>query len=288
MWGNCSQTVELARERVIPEKPEEVKPELLDLVILWTGLRAAASGGARGHREAVTILEAANRLLGPSAALYRAEAEHYQLLGDEENERAARRHAEDKPPETAAEHMMFGRDLLREGDLDRAQKELQRAIDLQPQGLWPRFYAGQCAYRLGNLDESVLDFTFCDALASSPQQRAVFVYNRAKAEAAADRCAPAMRDYGQAVQLDDGLADAYLNRGVLYYQHFRRHREALDDLQRALDRGADAAVAHFDRAVVYHDQGKNDSAVLELRAALKANPQHKEAKALLQALGEGR
>ena len=39
---------------------------------------------------------------------------------------------------------------------ERAADMLRRAVRLQPQGLWPHFYEGVCAYRLGRYDDAMV------------------------------------------------------------------------------------------------------------------------------------
>jgi tetratricopeptide (TPR) repeat protein len=283
VWDGREQIVQWVKKRATTLGEEEVQVDLLDLALLWSVLRAEQTPPADGRRDALRILDEAEELLGRRAALDRERQRHYAALGDTRAACAAERRAKELPAETSWDHTALGRSLFRAGNSARADEEFQRALAQQPQGLWPHFYAGLCAYRLGRPDDAVLDFTFCAALAASPRDMAPFLYNRAKAQAAAGRDALALRDYTQALQLDDTLGSAYLNRGVLNYRH-RRYEAALRDLRAALDRGAPPAVVHYDEAVVYHGRGQDAEAVERLQAALKEDPQHKEARALLQAL----
>ncbi len=87
-------------------------------------------------------------------------------------------------PHTAWEHYALGRSLLRSGDLERAAEEVERAVRLQPQGLWPNFYQGLCAYRLGRYADAAMAYSVCIGVA--PEAAGCF-FNRALAFDALDR-----------------------------------------------------------------------------------------------------
>jgi tetratricopeptide (TPR) repeat protein len=259
-----------------------VQADLLDLAVLWATLRVRLAAGpevAAARREALEVLEQAEALYGPSCVLAEERRCHARGLGLAE---AAR--AELPAPRTAWEHYALGRVLLREGLLERADAHLERAIDLQPQGLWPQFYKGQCAYRRNRHAEAVLAFTACVALAP---ERGWCFYNRGLAYEALGEAGRALRDYDRALRLDPALAAAALNRGMLHYRA-GRHAEALADLQRALDGGADPAVVAYDQALV-HLAGRDPAAARScLLRALRHEPGHPEARALLDTLRDGR
>ena len=56
-------------------------------------------------------------------------------------------------PRTAREFDALGRSRLRSGDLAGAAQALDRALELQPEGFWPNFHRGVCAYRQGHFEE---------------------------------------------------------------------------------------------------------------------------------------
>jgi tetratricopeptide (TPR) repeat protein len=270
-----------------PATKETVRLDLLDLAILWPDLRVRRCGPAEieeARREALEVLDQAEALLGPSVVLYRQRAQLARALGREDLAEAAARQLLDCAPRTAWEHYALGRSLLqsagpRSGELDRAAEEFRAALGLQPDGLWPRFYQGVCAYRRGLYEDAVLAFTVCVALAPAPRERAACLYNRARSYAAWDRADRARADYDEALVLDPGLAPAALNRGILHYRA-RRYPQSLRDLNRALALQANPAVVHFNVALVYLAQGDRDAARASLEAALKADPRHSEARAL--------
>jgi tetratricopeptide (TPR) repeat protein len=83
-------------------------------------------------------------------------------------------------------------------ELKLAARELEQAVDLEPQGLWPNFARGRCAHLLGRHEEALVAFTVCIALAP---QSAVCYRNRALAYEALGRREDARRDEERAARL---------------------------------------------------------------------------------------
>jgi serine/threonine protein kinase/tetratricopeptide (TPR) repeat protein len=192
-------------ERLSAEGSRAVEPavrdDLLDLAILWADLQVGQAPPAakeEAHRKALAVLAEAETLLGASPVL------------DEERKRhGAPVSAGRTPPtlpkgeESAWEHYALGRSLLRSGDLKRAALELRQAVRLQPQGLWPNFYQGLCAYRQGRYLDAVTAFSIC--IGAAPAAAPCF-YNRALAFEALGQREHALRDHDQALRLDPSLA----------------------------------------------------------------------------------
>ena len=87
----------------------------------------------------------------------------------------AARHGGSLPPpgrRTAWGHYALGRALLRAGDLEGAAAELERAVRLRPQGLWPNFYQGLCAYRRGRYADAALAYSVC--VGAAPESAGCF------------------------------------------------------------------------------------------------------------------
>ena len=76
---------------------------------------------------------------------------------------------------------------------------------LQPQGLWPNFYQGLCAYRLGRYERAVTAYSVC--IGAAPEAAGCF-YHRALAFAALGRTEQAREDFDQALRLDPTLPRA--------------------------------------------------------------------------------
>jgi tetratricopeptide (TPR) repeat protein len=249
-----------------------VRDDLLDLAILWAELKvrlAPAAGREEARRQALTVLDEAEALFGPSP-----------VLDEERNLHGAPGRSLGTAPATAWEHYALGRSLLRSGDLDRAAEQLGRAVRLQPQGLWPNFYQGLCAYRRGQYADALPAFSVC--IGAAPEAAACF-YNRALTFEALGRTEEALHDYDQALRLDPTLAAAVLNRGMLHYGA-KRYAAALADLERARDLGADPAAVAFDLALVHLARGERAAALDNLCRALSHNLQQPDARQLYDSL----
>jgi tetratricopeptide (TPR) repeat protein len=216
LWQKRGDVVEQLRPGAGVVLDATARDDLLDLAIFWADLqvRLAPPGAEeRGRQEALAILAQAEILFGPSPVLELERRLHGAAA------RAPSPQAR-TTPETAWEHYALGRALLRSGDLPGAAAELTRAVRLQPQGLWPNFYQGLCAYRLGRYPQAVPAYSVCIGAALGPAEgtspaAARCFYNRALAFAALHQTEEALRDYDQALQLDPDLASAAIPREQL-------------------------------------------------------------------------
>jgi serine/threonine protein kinase/Tfp pilus assembly protein PilF len=251
-----------------------VRDDLLDLAILWADLQVRLAPPAdreAARRQALAILAEAEALFGPSAVLDAERRLHGAPARVPETRPLAARRAE-----TAWEHYALARSLVRAGELERAADAAEQAVRLRPQGLWPNFYQGLCAYRRGRYADALTAYSVC--IGAAPEAAGVF-YNRALAFAALGRTEPALHDYDQAIRLEPTLAVAFLNRGMLHH-HAQRLEDALADLRRAHELGADPAVVALDLALVHLARGEQAAARDYLRQALRHNPHLPEARKL--------
>jgi serine/threonine protein kinase/Flp pilus assembly protein TadD len=271
-WENRGRILERLRPDGVAALEPAARDDLLDLAILWADLPVRLASPAEveeAHRKALTVLAEAEVLVGSSPVLDAERKIHGALTSPAE-----------RAPTTAWEHYALGRSLLRSGDLERAAEEVERAVRLQPQGLWPNFYQGLCAYRQDRYADAVTAYSVC--IGAAPEAAGCF-YNRALAFDALGRAEQALRDYDQALRLDPTLAVAALNRGMLHYRA-QRLGAALDDLERARELGADPAAVSFDLALVHLARGEQTAALNDLRQALRHDPHHRDARKLYDRL----
>jgi serine/threonine protein kinase/tetratricopeptide (TPR) repeat protein len=183
-----------------------VREDLLDVAIFWADLQvrlAAPAETDEARRRARAVLAQAEDLFGRNPVLY-AEGERHG---------AVRARSQGQPVRPSAwDHCALGRCFLRAGDLEGAAREVERAVRLRPQGLWPNFYQGVCAYRRGRYVDAVTAFSVC--VGAAPGAAHCF-YNRALAYAALGRTDEALRDYAGALRRDPALAGAAFDRGIL-------------------------------------------------------------------------
>ncbi len=279
LWDRRQQIVDRLNPDLDSQAWKSIQVDLLDLAILGADLRVRLARGPAmrsAHQEARTILAQAEALLGTGAVLCQEQRRHARALGLPD----APPTGADPVPRTSWEHCTLGRSQLRTDHLDAAARHLIQARDLDPGGLWPNYYLGLCAFRLGRHQEAVMAFSACAAL--MPEAAGV-LFNRALALAALNCPEQARLDYDRALRLDPGLAPAVLNRGLLHYQAGRL-TEAANDLQRALELGYDPATAHFNIALIHLARGDAGAARASIRRALKVNPGHAPAQRLLETL----
>jgi serine/threonine protein kinase len=255
------------------------RADLLDLAILGTDLRVRLAGDqvVRAREECLEVLDRAESLLGPSPVLTNERGHLLRLLGRPERTRIG---VQTPAPRTAWEYYALGRSFLRSGELDAAADYLEQAARMQPEGLWPNFYRGQCCYRQHRYREAVLSFSVC--IGASPRVPACW-FNRALSCAALGDVEQSVRDYQTAFRLDPSLAVAALNSGILHYEA-GRYAAAETDLRSALKAGADPATVCFNLALVYRATHNRSAALESVAQALRHNPRSVEAITLQKTL----
>jgi tetratricopeptide (TPR) repeat protein len=140
----------------------------------------------------------------------------------------------DQRQNSAETYFCLGRALMMKHDLGEAIKQFERAIQIDPNHAEYYLYVGWAANDAGAI---------------------------AKASTALKR----------ALELDQGLADAYWQRGVLRVRQ-TRPKDAIEDLEKALELRPSRYQAHADLALAYYDLGKEDLALAEWQKAIAANP----------------
>ena len=138
-------------------------------------------------------------------------------------------------PNSAETNHCLGRALLLEGTrLTEALRLLERAVELDANRAEYHLYAGWAANDAGNVPKA--DHALAEAL-----------------------------------RLDQGLADAYWQRGVLR-QRQGAARDAIADLTKALELRPSRYEAHAALADAYYDLGKEPLALSEWQLAIQAQP----------------
>ena len=215
------------------ERDSDVATDLLDVAMFGADLKLRLSPAAErstARQAAIRTLDEAEALFGSNAVvdyqrrLYRGDAAANQITAD-----PIRR--------SAWNHYALGRALLNSRQLDGAAQELRAAVAIDPAGLWPNFYVGLCAERMGHHEEAVAAFSLC--IGAAPHLAGCF-HNRAISYAAMGHTDAAIRDETHSIKLDPTFAASWLNRGILHSTR-RDHSAAIADCQQALQHGADPA-----------------------------------------------
>jgi tetratricopeptide (TPR) repeat protein len=257
---------ELMAGRLGERLTDKVRMTLLDFVVLWLELQGTGS-----EPQKLAILAEAEQLLGSSPILQRQR----RLLEGKS--------LEDVSSETTGsswEQVIWGRSLLRNGDVQKAAPLFQKAVDARPGDFWPNYYLGICAYQTQKYTDALRWFSVAVALAPGSAE---CYYNRGLTHLALDQKEEALREYDKALRLRPGFGAAFLNRGHVYYLQ-KDYPKALADFQDALQHGADRVLAHYNLALCQLSLKNEAEAVEHLRTVLKLLPQHAEAQQLLTQL----
>jgi serine/threonine protein kinase len=238
-WDRRREILDRARAKLPRSDERRLQTDLFDLAIILSDLKvrlAPADEAGPAQRRALEILDEAEQLFGPSAVLERERRVRAKELGDRKLATHSAHRAARMRPRTAWEHCLLARSLMRSQQWVQADAELEKALDLEPQGFWPNYYQGVCAYQSKRYQEAVNAFRVCIALKPTS---AVCFFNRALAHAALRQTGKALRNAEHA--LKEGMDSKGLDRATVYYrmavihEQRRDRRAALRSLQLALD-----------------------------------------------------
>jgi tetratricopeptide (TPR) repeat protein len=78
----------------------------------------------------------------------------------------------------------------------------------------------------------------------------------------------AIDDFTRAINFDPNYAEAYYNRGVLYWRELDNHYRSIRDLTRAIELDPSRAEAIFNRGIAYKLRGDYERAVADFKSYL--------------------
>lgn len=82
----------------------------------------------------------------------------------------------------------------------------------------------------------------------------------------------ALRLYGEAIEIDPSLAEAYVARGCILLNNHSEHARAIADHTRAIQLRPDYAKAYYHRADTYSDKGDSENTLSDLNQAIRLDP----------------
>src|SRR5262245_60209165 len=104
--------------------------------------------------------------------------------------------------------------LLETGDIPTAMKNLEKALKIEPEHPQACYYLGCVLMEQGELKGAIESFRH--SFASSPPEKALLpLYNLGLALQEDGQINEAIKTFGQVIQLDPEMADAWINRGRL-------------------------------------------------------------------------
>jgi tetratricopeptide (TPR) repeat protein len=169
------------------------------------------------------------------------------------------------PAEPAANR---GRDYLLKGDLDRAIKDYDEAIRLDPNFAIAYINRGIAYNSKGNPYRAIADYN--EAIRLDPNMATAYnsrglVYLR---RGDLDR---ANADYNEAIRIDPKFASAYNNRAIIYLRRGELDR-ASADYNEAIRLDPKFYAPYYGRGLVYSDRGDLNRAIPEYDEAIRLHP----------------
>lgn len=287
LWEQRQSLAASLSGQATPDLERRWREDLMDVAILLARLRESSSSAAARHevhRDALLTLEQAESLLGAKGILYLERARHARALAQYPAEEAAKKRAQDYPPESAWDHLVLGRYHLANQDVRRALAEMDRSLQRDPQSLWAHYFKGVCCLRLGRPVEAVAEFSAC--MVTAPNV-AWCTHNLGQAYLETGELELAQTCFDRALTLDLNLAASLLGRATIH-QNKGRYTDALADLNTAGQAGIAPAEVEYRKALVYIASGNRPAAISSLRSCLQRDPRHILAQEKLNRAIEGK
>lgn len=178
------------------------------------------------------------------------------------------------PSEQSVYHNNQGITVLSQGNLEKAAFEFQTAIELAPQFAEPYNNLG-LIYKIKGENDKAIEY-FQKAIGingnyASPHSHLAAVY------LAQGRLQDALKEAQRAVKIDPLMADPHYNLGLVWLEMYNKEKRqkhwsnAESEFKKATIFNPNLELVHLRLAEMYHQQGKNDLAVIRYRLALNAN-----------------
>jgi serine/threonine protein kinase/tetratricopeptide (TPR) repeat protein len=262
--------------RLEPASQARLRAEMAELLLLTARaeiVRAKSSGRPSlirpAYTDAIRLLDCAERFdPSPSPALYEERAAVWKALGRTQRARLDQARAEAIPLRSSRDFYLSGAGKLVRGNLEGGERDLERAVAIDPALFWAWFTLGLCHQEQGRYIEAAGDFGVCTAL--FPE----FAWphlNRGLALAAAGRNQEARFEYDRALELSPNFREALVNRGLASLA-LGDNQGAFGDLDRAVKLGQRDPGVLAARAEAIAKLGRRDEARVQFDRALAVSP----------------
>jgi tetratricopeptide (TPR) repeat protein len=145
-------------------------------------------------------------------------------------------------PGYALAYLWMGKTMARLGNREGAEKALVKALDAFPDLSEASFLLGEIAYQQGQLAKAREYLERAQGDLPQPARRWWYLGNISRAQ---ERFTEALQEYDQAVKLEPGFPDAYLEAGKVLVLDLGRPEEAVAKLQEAVHLDSDNAAARY-------------------------------------------
>jgi serine/threonine protein kinase/tetratricopeptide (TPR) repeat protein len=259
-----------------PDEQIRMRGDLAELIMLTSRARVYQAERSKSEAkrkkaltEAIDRLNQAERLdPNPSQSLYADRARYHAALGQAKEAASDRDRRDRTVATTGRDFYLLGTSLLVQGQYDRAESALLKAIGLDPRRFWGWFSLGLCHYEQGRFAESAGDFAVCAVLAPN------FTWpwmNRGLALARAGRLIEAREAYDRAVAADPKNTMARVDRALTSLE-LDDAPAAVKDLEQAVADGAKDASTRAALAEALARAGRRDEALATLGELIRAEP----------------
>ncbi|MGJ3250369.1 MAG: tetratricopeptide repeat protein [Elainellaceae cyanobacterium] len=169
---------------------------------------------------------------------------------------------------TAETYLNRGIAYYEMGNWQVAQRDLSRAIDLQPDLADAHYYRGNIRFNLGDRQGALEDYT--QAIQNDPSNVPAYI-NRGSVRAESGDERGAIEDYDQAIQHDPSRAAAYLNR-CLSRSNLGDHQGAITDCNQAISLQPNSVLAYQNRGLARRRLGDTLGAIEDFNIAIRLDP----------------
>ncbi len=256
------------------DEKAEVRRGCHELLVMLAEAAVRQDGGVE---RGLALLDRAAALGPPSKAGLLRQARYLDEKKDQAGAVEARRRAQALPHAGAMDHFLIGDDLRQQRKLVEAAQEFDRALRLEPEHFWARYFRAVVCMTLlrpGDAATAKAHLDFC--LVRKPEF--VWAYNlRGIACDLMRDDAGAEADFNQALAMAPrvlSLGDAHLLRNTVLVSRARlrvrqeRFADAVSDLTEAITLKPDAHQAYHHLARVYQQQKRHADALREFDQAI--------------------
>jgi tetratricopeptide (TPR) repeat protein len=176
--------------------------------------------------------------------------------------------SDDLETEDADIYISHGVSHLKEGQIEDAINDFNKAIKLDPGKAVAYVARGSAYFRLNRLDNAISDYN--SAIEIKPDL-AVAYQNRGSVYYTQGKFDNAISDYNKAIEINPDFGAAYQDRGKIY-QSQGRFDNAISDFSKALELNPGDALIYYFRGNAYYEQGRPDDAISDYNKAVDIYP----------------
>jgi len=178
-----------------------------------------------------------------------------------------------KLEECAAAYNNRGNAYAELNEHERAIKDFDKAIELNPDDAETYYNRGVAYAKLNKYEQAIKDYE--KAIELNPDDAKAY-YNRGLAYAELNKYEQAIEDYDKAIELNPNYAEAYNNRGFAYAK-LNEYERAIKDYGKAIELNPALAAAYNNRGLAYAKLNKYERAIEDYSKAIELNPNLAEA-----------